>query len=84
MMISVQPTNINFDLTIDDESYEWESVEEQNNCQQMLEAQYCKMVYSLEVEDDATEDDIAYELCEIITNDSGWCINNIEFDHVGS
>ena len=81
MKISVQPTSIDFDLTVDDED-QWESDEEQNNYQQMLEAQYSKFVYEIEVEDDATDDDVAYELCEIITNDSGWCINNINFDRV--
>lgn len=77
---TVQITEIDFDLTLDDEDA-WE-LDDPELLQQTLREGYTGGIFELEVEDDATDDEVAYELCEEVSAASGWCINSIDFRYV--
>ncbi len=77
---TVQILNIDFDLTLDDEDA-WE-LDDPEMLQERLQKGYTGQIFEVEVEDDATDDDVAYELCEEVSAASGWCINSIDFRYV--
>lgn len=80
MIRTVQITEIDFDLTLDDEDA-WE-LDDPELLQQQLQEGYVGEVYELEVSDDADDDEVAEELCEEVSAVSGWCINSIDFRYV--
>ncbi len=77
---TVQILNIDFDLTLDDEDA-WE-LDDPEMLQERLRNGYKGQIFEVEVEDDATDDDVAYYLCEEVSAASGWCINSIDFRYV--
>jgi hypothetical protein len=77
---TVQILNIDFDLTLDDEDA-WE-LDDPEMLQKQLQDGYKGQIFELEVEDDATDDEVSYELCEEVSAASGWCINSIDFRYV--
>jgi hypothetical protein len=80
MNIQIEINEIDFDLTLDDsDEYNWGDNQERENYHQLLRNQYIGRIYEIEVEDD---DDIDYQLCEIISSDSGWCLNSIRYEKV--
>ena len=80
MIRTVQITEINFDLTLDDEDA-WE-IDDPEMLQESLQNGYIGQTYELEVPDDADDEEIEYELCEEVSESSGWCINSIDFRHI--
>ena len=80
MIRTVQITEINFDLTLDDEDA-WE-IDDPEMLQESLQNGYIGQIFELEVSDDADDEEIAYELCEEVSDSSGWCINSIDFRHI--
>jgi hypothetical protein len=80
MIRTVQITEINFDLTLDDEDA-WE-IDDSEMLQESLQNGYIGQIFELEVPDDADDEEIEYELCEEVSESSGWCINSIDFRHI--
>ncbi len=80
MLRTVQITEIDFDLTLDEEDA-WE-LDDPEMLQEQLQNGYTGQIYELEVEEDATDEEVAYELCEEVSAASGWCINSIDFRYV--
>jgi hypothetical protein len=80
MIRTVQITEIDFDLTLDEEDA-WE-LDDPELLQQQLQKGYVGEVYELEVSNDADDDEVAEELCEEVSAVSGWCINSIDFRYV--
>ena len=76
----LQVTEIEFDLTLDNED-EWE-LDDPEMLQERLQNGYIGQIYDLELSDDPSDAEIAYELCEEISASSGWCIKSIDFRHV--
>jgi hypothetical protein len=80
MVRTVQITNIDFDLTLDDEDA-WE-LDDPEMLQKQLQDGYVGQIFELEVTQDADDAEVSYELCEEVSAASGWCINNIDFRYV--
>lgn len=80
MIRTVQITDIEFDLTLDDEDA-WE-LDDPEMLQEQLQKGYTGRIFEVEVPQDADDEEIAYELCEEVSAVSGWCINAIDFRHV--
>jgi hypothetical protein len=80
MIRSVQITNIDFDLTLDDEDA-WE-LDDPEMLLKQLQDGYVGQIFELEVTQDADDAEISYELCEEVSAASGWCINSIDFRYV--
>jgi hypothetical protein len=80
MFRTVQITNIDFDLTLDDEDA-WE-LDDAEMLQKQLQDGYVGQIFELEVTQDADDAEVSYELCEEVSAASGWCINNIDFRYV--
>ena len=79
MIRTVQVTNISFDCSLDDDDW---TEQDQLETEENLPKVYIGQVYELEVDDDANDLEISYELCEEISSESGWCINDVDFIHV--
>jgi hypothetical protein len=77
---TVQITDIDFDLTLDDEDA-WE-LDDPEMLQERLVNGYKGRIFEVEVEPDATDDEVSYELCEEVSAASGWCINSIDFRYI--
>ena len=82
MIRTVQITEINFDLTLDDEDV-WEN-DDPEMLQEQLQKGYIGRIFKVDVPDDADQEEIAYELCEEVSDASGWCINSIDFREVSN
>jgi hypothetical protein len=80
MFRTVQITNIDFDLTLDDEDA-WE-LDDAEMLQKQLQDGYVGQIFELEVTQDADDAEVSYELCEEVSAASGWCINSIDFRYV--
>jgi hypothetical protein len=80
MIRTVQITEIDFDLTLDDEDA-WE-LDDPEMLQKQLQDGYTGQIFELEVTQDADDDEVVYELCEEVSAASGWCINSIDFRYV--
>ena len=80
MIRSVQITDIDFDLTLDDEDA-WEN-DDPEMLQERLQNGYIGKIIELEVPDDASEDEIVDELLDEVSCMSGWCINSINYRHI--
>ena len=80
MIRTVQITEIDFDLTLDDEDA-WE-LDDPELLQQQLQEGYTGQIFQLEVPDGADDAQVAEELCEEVSCSSGWCINSIDFRYV--
>ena len=76
---TVQITDISFDCSLDDPDW---TEKDQLVTEEDLPKSYIGMVVELEVDDDASDDDVVEELLEEISCSSGWCINNIDFRYV--
>ncbi len=77
---TVQITDINFDLTLDEEDA-WE-LDDVELLQQKLQENYTGQIFELDLENNSTDDEVANELCEEVSAASGWCINSIDFRYV--
>ena len=76
---TVQIVDVAFDCSLDDSDWtENDRLETEYN----LPHAYIGQVYELEVSNDADEEEIADELSEEITCQSGWCIKSIQFRHI--
>lgn len=82
MTRSVQITEINFDLTLDDEDA-WEN-DDPEMLQERLQNGYIGRIFEVDVPDDADDEEIAEELCDVVSDASGWCINAIDFREVSN
>jgi hypothetical protein len=80
MIRTVQITEIDFDLTLDDEDA-WE-LDDPEMLQKQLQDGYTGQIFELEVTQDADDDEVVYELCEEVSAASGWCINSIDFRYI--
>lgn len=76
----VQVTEIDFDLTLDDEDA-WEN-DDPELLQKQLQDGYVGQIFDLDVTNPEDDAEVSYELCEEISAQSGWCINNIDFRYV--
>lgn len=74
-----QITQIDFDLSTDDDSIPEEHVD---LVQKQLQEEYVGQIFDLDVENPHDDDEVAYELCEEVSAQSGWCINSIDYVHV--
>lgn len=79
MILTVQVTEIAFDCSLDDDDW---TEKDQLETEENLPKAYIGQVYELEVDDDANDYDIAYELCEEISSQSGWCVNDVNYRHI--
>ena len=79
MIRTVQITDISFDCSLDDPDW---TEKDQLVTEEDLPKSYIGMVVELEVDDDASDDDVVEELLEEISCSSGWCINNIDFRYI--
>jgi len=61
---------ITFDLDTDDEM----SYDEEVNLQALLQSYYTNKTYKIEAE---TEEEAHDELMELVTDDTGWCIESM-------
>jgi hypothetical protein len=77
---TVQVTDINFDLTLDEEDA-WE-LDDVELLQEKLQENYVGQIFELELENNPTDDEVANELCEKVSAASGWCINSIDFRYI--
>lgn len=66
----LQVTEIEFDLTLDDEDA-WE-LDDPEMLQEQLQNNYIGQIFDVEDEEDLVEE---------ITCQTGWCINSIDFRH---
>ena len=66
----LQVTEIEFDLTLDEEDA-WE-LDDPEMLQEQLQNNYIGQIFDVEDEEDLVEE---------ITCQSGWCINSIDFRH---
>jgi len=80
MIRTVQITEIDFDLTLDEEDA-WE-LDDPELLQKQLQEGYTGQIFEVEVEDDADDDEVVEELLEEVSAASGWCINSIDFRYV--
>lgn len=80
MTRKVQITEINFDLTLDDEDA-WE-LDDPELLQKQLQEGYVGRIFELDVEDDAEDYEVTEELLDEVSNASGWCINSIDFRYI--
>lgn len=78
--MQVQITEIDFDLTLDDETC-WE-LDDPELLQEQLQENYIGQIFDLDVENPEDDDEVAEELCEEVSAQSGWCINSIDFRYV--
>lgn len=76
----VQITEIDFDLTLDDEDA-WE-LDDPEMLQKQLQDAYVGQIFELDVENPEDDYEVTEELLEEISSQSGWCINSIDFRHV--
>ena len=76
---TVQITDISFDCSLEDDDW---TEQDQLATEEDLPKEYIGSVWELEVDDDATDEEICDELCEEITCSSGWLINSIDFRYV--
>ena len=76
---TVQITDISFDCSLEDDDW---TEKDQLETEENLPKAYIGQVYELEVDDDADDDEVSYELCEEVSCASGWCINSIDFRYV--
>ena len=67
-MIQLKVTQITFDLDPGDDSIPQEHIDQ---VQQELQQDYIGQVYDVEYEDD---------LVDVISDESGWCINSIQYE----
>ena len=79
MIRTVQITGISFDCSLDDDDW---TEQDQLATEQDLPKSYIGSVWELEIDDDATDEEISDEICEEISCDSGWLINSINFRHI--
>ena len=79
MIRTIQVTNISFDCSLDDDDW---TEQDQLKTEENLPKEYIGQVYELEVDDDASDDDVVDQLLEEITCECGWCINDVDFIHV--
>ena len=70
--MNLKVTQITFDLDPGDDSIPQEHIDQ---VQQELQQDYIGQVYDVEYEDD---------LVDVISNESGWCINSIEYEVQGN
>lgn len=80
MTRKVQITEIDFDLTLDDEDA-WE-LDDPELLQKQLQEGYVGRIFELDVEDDAEDYEVTEELLDEVSNASGWCINSIDFRYI--
>ena len=79
MIRTVQITDISFDCSLDDPDW---TEKDQHETEEQLPKAYIGSVWELEIDDDATDEEISDEICEEISCDSGWLINSINFRHI--
>ena len=77
---TVQITEIDFDLTLDEED-SWE-LDDPELLQKQLREGYTGRIFEVDVTDSADDDEVSYELCEEVSAASGWCINSIDFRYI--
>jgi hypothetical protein len=77
---TVQITEIDFDLTLDDEDA-WE-LDDPEMLQKQLQDGYTGRIFEVEVPDDANDYEVTEELLEEVSAASGWCINSIDFRYI--
>jgi hypothetical protein len=80
MIRTVQITEIDFDLTLDDEDA-WE-LDDPEMLQKQLQNGYVGQIFEVEVPNDANDYEVTEELLDEVSNASGWCINSIDFRYV--
>jgi hypothetical protein len=78
--MQVQITEINFDLTLDDEDA-WE-LDDPELLHQKLQDAYVGQIFDLDVNNPEDDDEVVEELLEEVSAQSGWCINSIDFRYV--
>ena len=76
----VQITEVDFDLTLDDEDA-WE-LDDPELLQKQLQDAYVGQIFELDVENPHDDNEVVEELLEEVSAQSGWCINSIDFRHV--
>jgi len=75
-MITVQITEISFDCSLDDADW---SESDQVCTEEKLSEEYTGMVVELDLDNDATDDEVSDELLEEVSTSSGWCINSLDY-----
>ena len=71
--LTLQVTDVQFDF--DDEDF---TIEEQLE----VISSVVGNTFEVEVDDDDTDDDIAFALVEEVTDATGWCVFDLDFIHV--
>jgi hypothetical protein len=77
--MQVQVTDIAFDCSLDDDDW---SEQDQLETEEFLPSRYIGQIFELDLNNDADDADIAYELCEEIATQSGWLIREIDYRHI--
>ena len=75
-----QITDIEFDLTLDDEDA-WE-LDDPELLQKQLQDGYIGQIFDLDVENPHDDDEVVEELLEEISAQSGWCIKSLNYRHI--
>ena len=79
MIRTLQIVNVSFDCSLEDDNW---TEKDQIETEAKLAESYVGEIIEVEVDDDATEDEMFDEGMDGVSDMSGWCINSIEFRHV--
>ena len=82
MIRTFQITDIDFDLTLDDEDA-WEN-DDPELLQQKLREGYIGRIFEIDLPDATDEEELADELLDLVSDSSGWCINMIDFQVISN
>lgn len=77
--MQVQVTDIAFDCSLDDNDW---TEQDQLETEEFLPSRYIGQIFELDLNNDADDAAIAYELCEEIATQSGWLIREIDYRHI--
>jgi hypothetical protein len=76
---TVQLTTIQFDCYSDDDDW---TEQDQAEREKYLHDEYIGQVFEVDLDEDYSEEDLVYELCEEISTQSGWLVSDIDFRYV--
>ena len=79
MIRTLQIVNVSFDCSLEDNDW---TEKDRIETEAKLAESYIGEIIEVEVDDDATEDEMFDEGMDEVSDMSGWCINSIEFRHV--
>lgn len=79
MIRTLQIVNVSFDCSLEDDGW---TEKDRIATETKLAESYVGEIIEVEVDDDATEDEMFDEGMDEVSDMSGWCINSIEFCHV--